>query len=69
VVENAGFGAEHAAPIARRVLDYWLLGKYPNEDDLAAVSKGQAAAPIGLPRDASGVPWPPSQAGASAALQ
>jgi penicillin-binding protein 2 len=69
VVENAGFGAEHAAPIARRVLDYWLLGKYPNEDDLAAVSKGQAAAPIGLPRDASGVPWPPPQAGASAALQ
>ena len=69
VVENAGFGAEHAAPIARRVLDYWLLGKYPNEEDMAAVSKGQAAAPIGLPRDASSVPWPPPQAGASAALQ
>ena len=69
VVENAGFGAEHAAPIARRVLDYWLLGKYPNEEDMAAVSKGQAAAPIGLPRDASSVPWPPPQGGASAALQ
>jgi penicillin-binding protein 2 len=27
VVENAGFGARHAAPIARQVLDYYLLGK------------------------------------------
>ena len=61
VVENAGFGAEHAAPIARRVLDYWLLGQYPNEEDLAAVSKGQAAAPIGKPRLASEVPWPPAR--------
>jgi penicillin-binding protein 2 len=27
IVENAGFGARHAAPIARQVLDYYLLGK------------------------------------------
>jgi penicillin-binding protein 2 len=27
LVENAGFGARAAAPIARRVLDYYLLGK------------------------------------------
>ena len=27
VVENAGFGARAAAPVARRVLDYYLLGK------------------------------------------
>jgi penicillin-binding protein 2 len=60
VVENAGFGAEHAAPIARRVLDYWLQGLYPNEEDMAAVSKGQAAAPIGKPLLASEVPWPPT---------
>ena len=59
VVENAGFGAEHAAPIARRVLDYWLAGLYPSEEDLAAVSKGQAAAPIGKPRLLSAMPWPP----------
>jgi len=59
VVENAGFGAEHAAPIARRVLDYWLMGQYPNEEDLAAVSKGQAAAPIGKPRAVTEVSWPP----------
>ena len=60
VVENAGFGAEHAAPIARRILDYWLLGQYPNEEDLAAVSKGQAAAPIGKPRLVAEMPWPPT---------
>jgi penicillin-binding protein 2 len=29
IVENAGFGARHAAPIARKVLDYHLLGKLP----------------------------------------
>lgn len=27
IVENGGFGAQSAAPIARQVLDYWLLGK------------------------------------------
>jgi penicillin-binding protein 2 len=59
VVENAGFGGELAAPIARRVFDYWLLGQYPSEEDLAAVRKGQAAAPIGKPRKASEVDWPP----------
>jgi penicillin-binding protein 2 len=29
IVENAGFGARAAAPIARQVLDYYLLGKKP----------------------------------------
>ena len=29
VVENSGFGARFAAPIARAVLDYYLLGKLP----------------------------------------
>lgn len=57
VVENAGFGAAHAAPIARRVFDYVLLDQYPNEEDLAAVQKGLAAAPIGVPRKASEMPW------------
>ena len=51
VVENAGFGAAQAAPIARRVFDYVLLGHYPNEDDLQAVKAGQAAAPMGKPRE------------------
>ena len=30
VVENAGFGAQAAAPIARRVFDYWLRERYPS---------------------------------------
>jgi penicillin-binding protein 2 len=60
IVENAGFGSASAAPIARRVFDYVLLGQYPNEDDLAAVSKGQAGAPIGKPRIAAEIPWPPA---------
>lgn len=56
IVENAGFGAAHAAPIARRVFDYWLLGEYPSEEDIAAVRKGQAAAPIGRPRRVEDMP-------------
>jgi penicillin-binding protein 2 len=31
IVENAGFGAQHAAPIARRALDYYINGKWPKE--------------------------------------
>jgi penicillin-binding protein 2 len=31
LVENGGFGARTAAPIARTVLDYFLLGKLPRE--------------------------------------
>ncbi|PKO28546.1 MAG: penicillin-binding protein 2 [Betaproteobacteria bacterium HGW-Betaproteobacteria-9] len=59
VVENAGFGAAHAAPIARRVFDYLLLDQYPNPEDLKAVQLGHAAAPIGTPLKASAMPWPP----------
>ncbi len=56
IVENAGWGAGVAAPIARRVFDYALLGQYPNDEDMAAVRKGTAAAPIGKPRQATEVP-------------
>ena len=31
IAENAGFGARTAAPIARQVLDYYLLGKTPED--------------------------------------
>ncbi len=31
VVENSGFGAKYAAPIARQVFDYHLLGKIPKQ--------------------------------------
>jgi len=58
VVENAGFGAEAAAPIARRVLDYLLLDQYPSEEDIAAVQIGKAASPIGVSRKASAMPLP-----------
>ncbi|MGK6308767.1 penicillin-binding protein 2 [Variovorax sp. DT-64] len=58
IVENAGFGAAAAAPIVRRVFDYWLADQYPNEQDLAAVQAGKAAAPLGKPRVASEMPWP-----------
>ena len=56
IVENAGFGAAAAAPIARRIIDYWLLGDYPSEADMAAMRRGKALAPIGLPRRAEDVP-------------
>ncbi len=56
VVENAGFGAASAAPIARRVFDYWLLGQYPSEEDIAATQKGQSGRPIGTPRSKKDVP-------------
>lgn len=56
VVENAGFGAVSAAPIARRVFDYWLLGHYPSEEDMAATQKGQSSRPIGAPRSKADVP-------------
>jgi penicillin-binding protein 2 len=59
VVENAGFGAQNAAPIARRVFDYVLLSKYPSQEDIEAVQKGQATRPIGKVRDVSKISWPP----------
>ena len=58
IVENAGFGAQAAAPIARRVLDYILMGQYPSEEDIEAVRQSRAAAPIGVPRKVSDVPLP-----------
>ncbi len=62
IVENAGFGAASAAPITRRIFDYWLLGQYPSEEDLIAVRRGQAANPVGKPRNAADVAWPPGAA-------
>jgi penicillin-binding protein 2 len=53
IVENAGFGAAAAAPIARRAIDYLLAGVVPSEEDIAAVQRGEAAAPIGKPRPAA----------------
>ena len=58
VVENSGFGAEAAAPIARRVFDYLLLGLYPSEEDIALTRQGKSSAPVGTPRQAADVPLP-----------
>ena len=58
VVENAGFGSEAAAPMARRVFDYALLGQYPSLEDMALTREGKSGAPTGTPRLASAVPLP-----------
>ncbi|HYN58843.1 MAG TPA: penicillin-binding transpeptidase domain-containing protein, partial [Rubrivivax sp.] len=58
VVENAGFGSEAAAPMARRVFDFVLLGQYPSEEDLVATRKGQSGAPMGTPRRAADIALP-----------
>ncbi|WP_408596928.1 penicillin-binding protein 2 [Limnohabitans sp.] len=62
VVENAGFGAQNAAPIARRVFDFVIMGQYPALEDIEAVQKGQATRPIGKPRPVASVTWPPKAA-------
>ncbi|MEJ6021675.1 penicillin-binding protein 2 [Ramlibacter sp. PS4R-6] len=67
IVENAGFGAQNAAPIARRAFDYYLMGQYPGEEDIALVKKGQATTPVGKPRAAAEFAWPPTQGTTSAA--
>ncbi|MDM0107342.1 penicillin-binding protein 2 [Variovorax sp. J22R24] len=67
IVENAGWGAGAAAPIARRVFDYWLMDQYPSEADMAAIRVGKATAPIGKPRVASEVAWPSAAATATTA--
>ena len=61
IVENSGFGSQNAAPIARRIFDYWLLNQYPSEEDIEAVQKAQAPTPIGKARPLADVPWPPPQ--------
>ena len=49
VLENAGFGGQNAAPIARRVLDYWIKGLYPTDKDIAGVQAGTATVPLEPP--------------------
>jgi penicillin-binding protein 2 len=61
VVENAGFGAAQAAPIARRVFDYWLLGDYPSLEDIEASQKGLASTPMGKPRRKEEISLNPSE--------
>jgi penicillin-binding protein 2 len=58
VVENGGFGAQSAAPIARRVFDYALLGLVPSAEDIALTQQGKSAAPVGKQRPADEYPLP-----------
>src|SRR5215831_232593 len=39
LVENGGFGAQAAAPVARAVFDYYLLGRTPGKEGAADVSR------------------------------
>ncbi|MDB5965385.1 MAG: cell elongation-specific peptidoglycan D,D-transpeptidase [Polaromonas sp.] len=68
IVENAGWGAGSAAPIARRVFDYMLMGQYPSEEDMAAVQKGMAGAPIGKPRSVAAMSGLLASGGGAAAV-
>jgi penicillin-binding protein 2 len=43
IVENGGFGAAAAAPIVRKALDYYLLGKRPDGKDQTPVDKNEPA--------------------------
>ena len=58
VVENGGFGAQSAAPIARRVFDYALLGLVPSAEDIVLTQQGKSAAPVGKQRPADEYPLP-----------
>jgi penicillin-binding protein 2 len=40
IVENAGFGAQAAAPIARKVFDYVVQNKVPTEAEIMAMNGG-----------------------------
>ena len=42
IVENGGFGATAAAPIVKKALDYYLLGKKPQDKEKAREDKVQA---------------------------
>jgi penicillin-binding protein 2 len=41
LVENGGHGAETAAPVARQVLDYYLLGAVPTTTDMVAKQENE----------------------------
>jgi penicillin-binding protein 2 len=65
IVENAGWGSMSAAPIARRVFDYLLLGQYPSVEDIALTQQGKSTVPVGKPRAAAEVPLPGQAASAA----
>jgi len=52
IVENGGFGATAAAPIAKKALDYYLLGKKPQDKEVALKDKDK------MPQDKDKTPAP-----------
>jgi penicillin-binding protein 2 len=61
IVENGGFGAEAAAPIVRKAMDYYLLGKRPVDKDKPPVEKnvvtdGLPAATLKAEEESAGGP-------------
>ncbi len=59
IVENAGFGAAHAAPIARRVFDLLAAGRLPQRGrHQRPCARAQASAPLGKPRKAADIVLP-----------
>jgi penicillin-binding protein 2 len=66
IVENSGFGSEAAAPMARRVFDYLLLGLVPSAEDMALTQQGKSGPITGKQRPASDYVLPGSPAAAAA---
>jgi penicillin-binding protein 2 len=44
VVEHGGFGASTAGPVARKIMDAWILGKQPEPETVEAAAQQAAAA-------------------------
>ena len=47
-IEGGGYGASSAAPVARKVLDAWLLGKMPEPPPSAGVARAPPEATIAV---------------------
>lgn len=68
VIENGGFGAVAAAPVVRKALDYFMLGKRPAEST-GAVVPTILAGTVGVAGAAQTAPAPAPQKTDSAALR
>jgi len=55
LVENGGHGGSAAAPIARKLMDYWILGKEPEPPPPAPQSPGTRSAASGTAPSAAAV--------------
>ena len=67
IVENGGFGAQAAAPIARKAIDYYLLGKLPKDSGADAAIEAMLKRPEDsdlrdIPERPEGEPITPAEA-------